>query len=137
MGVNLAKYKTIAFAISGFYAGIAGGLLGLVLGYVSHESFGLNESVYHIAVMIIGGTATLLGPILGAAFYVVAPEFMHGLIQYKVFFFALLTLIFIIFVPTGLNGLIKRLILLIEGVMRKRLSGQIERDGKDNRIEGP
>ena len=107
MGINLTKYKTIAFAISGLYAGVAGSLLGLVLGYVSHESFGLNESVYHIAIMIIGGTATLSGPILGASFYVIAPEFMYGFIKYKVFVFAILTLIFIIFIPRGLSGLIK------------------------------
>lgn len=107
MGVNLTKYKTIAFAISGFYAGIAGSLLGLVLRYVSFESFGLSESVYHIAIMIIGGTATLLGPILGASFYVIAPEFMYGFVKYKVFAFAILSLIFVIFIPRGLNGLIK------------------------------
>jgi branched-chain amino acid transport system permease protein len=120
MGVNLTKYKTIAFAISGFYAGVAGSLLGLVLGYVSHESFGLTESVYHIALMVIGGTGTLSGPLLGASFYVIAPEFMYGFIQYKVFVFAVLTLIFIIFMPKGLSSLMKKASVMIEGVLRRK-----------------
>jgi branched-chain amino acid transport system permease protein len=118
MGVNLTTYKTIAFAISGFYAGVAGSLLGLVVGYVSYESFGLSESVYHIALMVIGGTGTLSGPLLGGSFYVIAPEFMYGFIQYKVFVFALLTLIFIIFMPKGFSGLMNKAFVMIEAILR-------------------
>lgn len=107
MGVSLARYKTTAFAISGFYAGIGGGLFALVLGYVSPESFGLNESVFHLAILIIGGTATLPGPILGSIFFVVAPELFHWMVGYKVLVFSLIALIFIIFMPGGIYGLIK------------------------------
>ncbi len=107
MGVSLAKYKTTAFAISGFYAGIGGGLLALVIGYVSPESFGLNESVFHLAILVIGGTATLPGPILGSIFFVVAPELFHWMVEYKVLVFSLIALIFIIFLPGGISGVIK------------------------------
>jgi branched-chain amino acid transport system permease protein len=107
MGVSLAKYKTTAFAISGFYAGIGGGLFALVIGYVSPESFGLNESVLHLAVLVIGGTATLPGPILGSIFFVIAPELFHWMVEYKVLVFSLISLIFIIFMPGGIYGLVK------------------------------
>jgi len=107
MGVSLAKFKTTAFAISGFYAGVGGGLLALVIGYVSPESFGLNESVFHLAILVIGGTATLPGPVLGSIFFVVAPELFHWMVQYKVLVFSLIALIFIIFLPRGISGLIK------------------------------
>jgi len=107
MGVSSAKYKTTAFAISGFYAGIGGGLLALVIGYVSPESFGLNESVFHLAVLVIGGTATLPGPILGSIFFVVTPELFHWMVEYKVLVFSLIALIFIIFMPGGIYGLVK------------------------------
>jgi branched-chain amino acid transport system permease protein len=107
MGVSLAKYKTTAFVLSGFYAGIGGGLLALVIGYVSPESFGLNESVFHLAILVIGGTATLPGPILGSIFFVVAPELFQWLVEYKVFVFSLIALIFIIFMPGGIYGLIR------------------------------
>jgi branched-chain amino acid transport system permease protein len=107
MGVSLAKYKTTAFAISGFYAGIGGGLFALVIGYVSPESFGLNESVFHLAILVIGGTATLPGPILGSIFFVVAPELFHWMVEYKVLVFSLIALIFIIFMPGGIYGLVK------------------------------
>ena len=107
MGMSLAKFKTTAFAISGFYAGIGGGLLALVIGYVSPESFGLNESVFHLAILVIGGTATLPGPILGSIFFVVAPELFHWMVEYKVLVFSLIALMFIIFLPGGISGLIK------------------------------
>ena len=107
MGVSSAKYKTTAFAISGFYAGIGGGLFALVIGYVSPESFGLNESVLHLAVLVIGGTATLPGPILGSIFFVIAPELFHWMVEYKVLVFSLISLIFIIFMPGGIYGLVK------------------------------
>jgi len=107
MGVSLAKYMTIAFAISGFYAGLGGGLLALVIGYVSPESFGLNESVFHLAILVIGGTATLPGPILGSLFFVVTPELFHWMVEYKVLVFSLIALIFIIFMPGGIYGLVK------------------------------
>lgn len=107
MGISLAKYKTTAFAISGFYAGIGGSLLALVLGYVSPESFGLNESVFHLAILVIGGTATLPGPILGSIFFVVAPELFHWMVKYKVLVFSVIALIFIIFMPGGIYGLIR------------------------------
>jgi branched-chain amino acid transport system permease protein len=108
MGVSLAKYKTTAFALSGFYAGIGGGLLALVIGYVSPESFGLNESVFHLAILVIGGTATLPGPILGSIFFVVAPELFHWMVEYKVLVFSLIALAFIIFMPGGISGMMKR-----------------------------
>ncbi|RMD99371.1 MAG: branched-chain amino acid ABC transporter permease [Calditrichaeota bacterium] len=66
VGVNLAYYKTLAFAISAFYAGIAGGLMAFVLGFINPNMFDLLLSILFLAMVVIGGPGTLLGSILGA-----------------------------------------------------------------------
>lgn len=73
MGVNLALVKTLVFAASAALCGLGGALYAIVVGYVSPESFGLLLSAHLLAAMVIGGGGTLLGPLIGAAFYQYLP----------------------------------------------------------------
>lgn len=66
MGVNLMYYKTLAFAISAFYAGVAGGLYAFVLRFIEPEVFGLFMSVIFLAMVVVGGLGSILGSIMGA-----------------------------------------------------------------------
>lgn len=77
MGVSLPKYKALAFTISSFYAGIAGGLLFTLTGFVEPGSFSLLLSVQFIAMVLIGGIATISGSIMGAAFVTLLPRFIE------------------------------------------------------------
>lgn len=77
MGVSLPKYKALAFTISSFYAGIAGGLLFTLTGFVEPGSFSLLLSVQFIAMVLIGGVATISGSIMGAAFVTLMPRFIQ------------------------------------------------------------
>ena len=74
MGVNEAKYKRIAFAISSFYAGIAGALFGSFLGKVAGNQFDIFLSVEFIAILLIGGAGTVSGALAGTFFVVILPE---------------------------------------------------------------
>jgi len=74
MGVNEAKYKRIAFAISSFYAGIAGALFGSFLGKVAGNQFDIFLSVEFIAILLIGGASTVSGTMAGTFFVVILPE---------------------------------------------------------------
>ena len=74
MGVNEAKGKTRAFAISSFYAGVAGALLGAVFGRLIPESWDLLLSVEFIAIILIGGAGTISGTLLGTVFVVMTPR---------------------------------------------------------------
>ncbi|MCP4625554.1 MAG: branched-chain amino acid ABC transporter permease, partial [bacterium] len=74
MGIDLAKYKIISFGVSTFFAGIAGSLFALLVGYIGPDNFTLIESVSFLIMVVIGGTASILGSILGAAFITVLPE---------------------------------------------------------------
>ena len=74
MGVNPTKYKTLAFAISSFYAGITGALLFTVTGFIEPTSFNLLLSIAYIAMVVIGGLASIAGSIMGALFIILLPK---------------------------------------------------------------
>lgn len=81
MGINLTKYRILAFAVSSFYAGIAGALLAHYIGFVSGEQFDLLLSVNFLAMIIIGGLGTVMGSLLGTIFILILPEAMLSLVQ--------------------------------------------------------
>jgi len=66
MGVNLMYYKTLAFAVSAFYTGIAGGLYAFVLRFIEPELFGLFMSILFLAMVVVGGLGSIFGAIAGA-----------------------------------------------------------------------
>ena len=68
MGINLFRYKLLAFFIGCFIAGVAGSLMAYWTRYVSTESFTFTISILYIGMIIIGGLGTTLGPIFGAVF---------------------------------------------------------------------
>jgi len=67
MGVNLTYYKTLAFAVSAFYTGVAGGLYAFILGFINPESFHLIMSITFLAMVVVGGLGSVMGSICGAA----------------------------------------------------------------------
>ena len=67
MGINLSWYKTLAFAVSAFYTGVAGALMAFALEHVSAGSFNLILSITFLAMVIVGGLGSVMGSILGAA----------------------------------------------------------------------
>jgi branched-chain amino acid transport system permease protein len=66
MGVNLMGYKTLAFAVSAFYTGIAGGLYAFVLRFIEPELFSLLMSILFLAMVVVGGLGSIFGAIAGA-----------------------------------------------------------------------
>jgi branched-chain amino acid transport system permease protein len=77
LGLNLLRYKLLAFAIGSFYAGVAGGLLGYYYGATTPEYFGFSLSVFYLAAIIVGGLGTVLGSVLGALFMTLVPEMLR------------------------------------------------------------
>ena len=124
IGINLFKYKSSAFALSSFYAGIAGSLIFSVSGGVEPGSFNLLYSITFIAIVIIGGGGTVLGPLFGSLFFTLIPGGIQTLLhkleltgpslalslgQIERIIFGLFIVIFIIFEPRGLWGIWFRL----------------------------
>lgn len=66
MGVNLTIYKTMSFAVSAFYAGVAGGLFGFVLNFFDPFTFNLILSIIFLVMVVVGGLGSILGAVMGA-----------------------------------------------------------------------
>ncbi len=73
IGINIFRYKLLAFAISSFYAGVTGVLYTYYLGIANYEQFQIAVSIEYLAMIIIGGLGSVLGSIFGAAFVTLLP----------------------------------------------------------------
>jgi len=73
IGIDIFRYKLYAFAISSFYAGVAGVLESYYLGIANYEQFQLDVSIDYLAMVIIGGLGSVLGSIFGAVFVTLLP----------------------------------------------------------------
>jgi branched-chain amino acid transport system permease protein len=104
IGVNLTRYKLLAFAVSSFYTGIQGGLYGLLLGYLEPNMFTFMESITLFVAVIIGGLASVEGSIMGAAFVILVPQFFSEFKEMVPVVFGVTILLVLIFEPYGLYG---------------------------------
>ena len=117
-GVNIAKYKLIAFFISGMFAGFAGVLFAHTANFISTDHFDILLSIYFIVMVLVGGMGSIYGAVLGTLFIVLMenlfiPLFEESLSKIiptmagdiQAFIFGLIMLLFIIFQPLGLYGM--------------------------------
>ncbi|NWF53452.1 MAG: branched-chain amino acid ABC transporter permease [Syntrophaceae bacterium] len=122
IGINVFKYKLISFGISSFYAGIAGGLWCYYMTIINPEAFTLQVSIDYIAMVIVGGMGTVLGPVYGAIFIILLPEFIQRMMEvlqpifrltytfeaFKHIVFGCTMVIFLMFEPKGLSEILYR-----------------------------
>jgi branched-chain amino acid transport system permease protein len=115
MGVNAALFKTTCFGVSALYAGIAGGLSALAVGFVSPDSFGLSLSLSFLVGIVVGGLASLGGVLFGALFIEFVPNLSD---QLSVTFgesakalpsaiYGLLLILVMAMMPTGVAGALR------------------------------
>jgi branched-chain amino acid transport system permease protein len=119
MGIPIFRYKLLAFGVSSFYAGFAGGLWAFYMGSITSEPFTLTLSVEYIAMVIIGGLGSISGSIFGAVFITLLNEILRYLTQIlmntgvvsstglnvaplREFAFGLSIVLFILFEPRGI-----------------------------------
>jgi branched-chain amino acid transport system permease protein len=104
MGINVAHYKTVAFAVGAFYAGISGGLLAGLSQFVNPDAFVFPVSILYVTMGILGGIGSRAGAALGGLMLTVLPELLRGAAEYKDFLTGLLLLVLLIFLPKGVVG---------------------------------
>lgn len=102
VGISLARYKTLAFAVSAFYAGIAGSLYAHLVGFISPLDFNLTISIFLISAIVIGGLASIPGSILGALFLTVVFQLLSGLADMRSILYGLALILAAVFLPGGL-----------------------------------
>jgi len=104
IGVNLTRYKLMAFAISSFYTGVQGGLYGLLMGYLEPNMFTFMESITVFVAVIIGGLASIGGSIMGAAFVLLVPQIFSEFKDLVPVVYGITIIIILIFEPHGIYG---------------------------------
>jgi branched-chain amino acid transport system permease protein len=104
-GISVAQFKTMAFGVSAFYAGIAGSLYATIIAFVNPDSFDLPLSLNLLVGMVVGGLGTLAGPVLGAGFVVWLPILAQDIIHNKPDIADGIILVLLMFVlPQGIAG---------------------------------
>ncbi len=123
IGINIFRYKLYAFAISSFYAGVAGVLESYYLGIANYEQFQIDVSIDYLAMVIIGGLGSVLGSVLGAVFVTLLPiatrwflnsfgglifshaDLLNVVPNLRLVIFGALIIFFLVVEPEGLNRL--------------------------------
>ena len=124
MGISLFRYKLTAFAISSFYAGIAGALWVSFIRIITPEHFPFHLSIQYLAMVIVGGMGSIIGSIFGAIFMTLVPELLNVVsgtiggilpkmsqlfIPLKEVIFGSLIVVFLVFEPLGLAEIWRRI----------------------------
>lgn len=105
MGIHVALYKTIMFVISAFFTGLAGGLYAYWVGFVSPNDFTLVTSFMLLAMIVVGGLASLPGAIIGAVLFTLIPHFTSQFIGVTNLVIGAAMVLIILFRPQGLVSL--------------------------------
>jgi branched-chain amino acid transport system permease protein len=134
MGIDVSQTKLKAFLLSGFFAGLCGGLLAFTSRLANPEAFEIGLSVDQTAMIIVGGLGSLTGSIVGAAFVTLLPEAIERLGEllpsadlisaFREMAFGILIVLFLLLEPRGLIALARRL-----GARREGTSSTSARSG--------
>ena len=116
VGVDTRRYRTLAFIAASFFVAVAGSLLAHYVGGVRPSQFGLHNMLYVLVWVIVGGTRTPFGPIVGVTLLTVVDEYIRGFEQYRPLIYGVILIVTVRFLPDGLESLPARL----RGLLRRR-----------------
>jgi len=106
-GINIAATKALVFALSAFYAGIAGSLYALALGFIVPSSFGLAQLVLHFSIVVLGGLLSLYGAVIGAVLLTTLPEVLRDVQAVQEIIYGIVLMIVVIVMPQGIAGVLQ------------------------------
>ncbi|GMG83969.1 branched-chain amino acid ABC transporter permease [Paralimibaculum aggregatum] len=105
LGVAAWKYKLFAFVASAMFAGLGGALYAHYQSFINPEVFGVAQSLDAILAVIVGGSGTLAGPMIGAFIVIFLPEYLRFADSFRLIIYGLLLVLATIFMPRGIVGL--------------------------------
>ncbi len=109
MGVNVTRYKIIAFVISAMFAGLAGGLFGTFSGVTSPDSFTFDDSISFLCMSVVGGNKTIIGAVVGAFVLTGLSEALRVFQGTRLIIYGLILIFTVIYMPNGLVGILEKL----------------------------
>ncbi|MEI7466304.1 MAG: branched-chain amino acid ABC transporter ATP-binding protein/permease [Burkholderiales bacterium] len=108
-GVDTVRVKMQAFALSSVYAGIAGGLYAAYVNYVSPDLFSNAQAVLFFTMLVVGGTGSAVGAVIGTVVLTVLPEMLRFLKEWYMVLYGVGVILMIVFLPEGIVSLPARL----------------------------
>jgi ABC-type branched-subunit amino acid transport system permease subunit len=121
LGINVARYKMAALAISATLAALSGSLYAFYFHFLSPEMVGTARSLEMIAMLVVGGEGTLVGPLLGVALLTLLPTVFQPLAQYKILAEGVLLVLVVRYLPGGIFGTLAQ---GLQGIGAARPSGR-------------
>jgi branched-chain amino acid transport system permease protein len=109
LGLDVSRYKLIAFALGTALAGLSGGLYAHHVRFIFPDSFAFVESITLLAMVVIGGNGSILGVIVASALLSVLPQWFQFIGDYKLLLYGSLLFVVMRFSPGGLAGLAKNI----------------------------
>jgi branched-chain amino acid transport system permease protein len=109
VGVNTWRYRTLAFVVASFFAGLSGSLLAHYLGTVNPNQFDVEQMVFVLIWVIVGGTKTFYGPIVGLVLLTVINQIILrelGFDEMRPLFYGAILIAVMLFLPNGLESLV-------------------------------
>jgi branched-chain amino acid transport system permease protein len=102
LGIDIARYKLIAFVISAMYAALAGAYVALFDGFVTPDTSSFLRSIEFVVMAVLGGLGSILGSIVGAAILIILPQLLTVFHDYEHIVLGLIMIVFMIFLPAGI-----------------------------------
>jgi branched-chain amino acid transport system permease protein len=109
LGIHTARYIVLAFVWSGSVVGIAGAMFAVLTERVLPEAFGLTEVIIHFGMVLVGGTGSIVGSVLGAITLTALPEYFRQFPGMDELFFGIVIVLILLFLPKGLVSLLHRI----------------------------
>ena len=101
-GLHIVRWKVVAFTMGNFFAGIAGGLYGMISGFVAPNNFTFADSLLMLSIVILGGLGNIAGLIPAAVIVLILPEKLQFIQEYRFLLFSALVIVILLFRPQGL-----------------------------------
>jgi branched-chain amino acid transport system permease protein len=108
LGIDLLRYKALAFGLSGFYAGIAGGLYSALLNFVAPEGYDLFQMIIQKSTIVVGGMGSIAGSVVGASLIILILELLREVKGFQEIAFGALLVGFVLFMRGGLIVVVRR-----------------------------
>ncbi len=104
MGVDVVRFKVLAFILGSAIAGLAGGFYAHFLTFIMPQNFGFGQSIVILSMVVFGGIGTRWGPLAGAIILGILPEVSRPIMEYRTFVYGILLMVMMRFQPAGLLG---------------------------------
>ena len=104
VGINITRYKLLAFVIASMFAGVGGSIFGFAIGFIAPTSFNFLKSVEIFVIVVLGGMGSLSGAVVSSVVLVALPELLRDFAEYRYLLYSTLLIVIMLFRPKGLLG---------------------------------